>query len=135
MGNSDVDITEAGQNILNWRRRYFYLQEYGDQLALMYTSEKNNGTLHLGCIVSAGGKDLSTRTALPGVKLGPIAKDDKKKLILAMKEYDLAFSCEQSKDFYEDTVPQELFPFAIEWETKRGKKKRMVLASLSKSVP
>merc|ERR1712039_478099 len=103
----------GGKNLLNWRRRYFYLQE--------------NGSLHLGCIVSEKGVDKTTRKILPKVELEPVDENRKERLILSMKEYDLAFSCEQSRDFYEGTVPDELYPFAVEWTDKKGKKRRMVL--------
>lgn len=133
--NSNVDLDVGGKKILNWRRRYFYLQEYESRLALTYTSEKENGSLHLGCIISERGVSLTERQVLPRVTLDAMDKDSKAKLMLSMKEYDLAFSCEQTRDFYEDTCPQELFPFRVDWSDRKGKKRHMVLASLSEAVP
>merc|ERR1711870_44131 len=49
--NSSADLEADGPDILSWRRRLFYLQEYDNKLAMMYTSEKENGSLHLGCMV------------------------------------------------------------------------------------
>merc|ERR1712083_809201 len=85
--NSTCDVSKDGRRILNWRRRYFYLQEYESRLALMYTSEKENGSLHLGCIVSEKGVDKTTRKILPKVELEPVDENRKEKLILSMKEY------------------------------------------------
>lgn len=133
--NSSADLEVDGVDILSWRRRLFYLQEYDNKLALMYTSEKENGSLHLGCLIYHQAAGLAERTVLPTTSLQPISDETKETVIMSMREYDIAFSAKQNRDFYLDVMPQQLHPFSITWTDENGKQDKIILASVNAKVP
>lgn len=126
--NSDVDFDTGAADILNWRYRHFVMQECKSQLAMMYTSEKDNGSLHLGCVLYKDGEVVPWEIARK-VTLNESDEDTQAKVIRSMEEYDIAFSTRQHKAYYTTMVPAFLYPLKITWSDKMGVERQLVLAS------
>lgn len=127
--NSDKHEEDMG-NVMSWRRRQFYLQRNHDKLALMYTSEKENGVLQVSCLLAtaegAGGhlqenaKEVAVGEVSAKVQLlkvqpcTPMTEEIKNRVVNDLQTYDTAFGQKRFDYDYERDLPTQFHPFLIE---------------------
>jgi len=131
LGSSRRD--EDWSDVTCWRRRQFYLQRQEDRLALMYTSEKENGVLQVSCMLAsrdARGKPKTAATvqALRGVSSKALQEDEKQRTVGDLRIYDTAIGQKRYDYDYERDLPAEFHPFDIQWFNDEGKPERIVLS-------
>merc|ERR1712196_297461 len=71
--NSGVDATpDFFVTLANWRRRLFFLKKTRGNVSLSYISEKENGQLHLACILNGRGSAVTVK-ALPAIEMEEVS--------------------------------------------------------------
>merc|ERR1719343_193456 len=118
---------------MSWRRRQFYLQRKPDKLALMYTSEKEDGVLQVSCLLAstgANGEAATTATVqlLPVQQVNAMTEETKNRVVNDLQAYDTAFGQKRFDYDYERDLPTHFHPFLIEWTNEEGKAEQIVLS-------
>lgn len=120
--NSGVDLgcTKNLADLQNWRRRRFFMQRSEGKLALLYISEKDDGTMQLGCILD----DLKVKQPaaiqeMPIIQMTPLDTYVKMEIARNLHEYDLAFAEKEkyyTNEAYVEDIPESLYPVEIKWK-------------------
>lgn len=114
-------------NVRNWRRRNFYVVQNGEELVMVYISEKENGHLQLGVTFDASTK---VEVAPDPVLLGTISQGTQDWARTGQQQYDIAFMGEKSMKMPSDyEVPSELYIITIHWQDRDEVKHKLILGT------
>jgi len=125
--NANNNTEDEMADILSWRRRQFYLQRNQDKLALMYTSEKENGQVQVSCLLSSVTTSATIETLKP-CTVTPTTEEQKKRVVSDLETYDTAFGQKRFDYDYSRDLPTEFNPFLIVSTNEDGTSEQIVLS-------
>lgn len=132
-----VDLTPANlSKIQNWRRRLFFIEEVERGLAMQYVSEKSDGSNVLASMIRGRTRKrpttgLSDLEELPPALVEPVNSDTRYSMLNSLKQYEIAFF--GTAAMHVASLPEQLFPMALNWIDASGSEQRLVIATSQES--
>eukprot|EP00441_Pelagodinium_beii_P024599 CAMPEP_0197664560 /NCGR_PEP_ID=MMETSP1338-20131121/58713_1 /TAXON_ID=43686 ORGANISM="Pelagodinium beii, Strain RCC1491" /NCGR_SAMPLE_ID=MMETSP1338 /ASSEMBLY_ACC=CAM_ASM_000754 /LENGTH=231 /DNA_ID=CAMNT_0043243231 /DNA_START=12 /DNA_END=707 /DNA_ORIENTATION=- len=111
-------------DIFNWRRRLAFVRQTKTETALAYISEKDNGNVHVSCILQQLEKKNEVKLRIDSpIALESLTKDAKDQVAFMISQYSIAIDDDATgmmmiQDHYVKEVPETLYPFTIFQEDK-----------------